>query len=250
MITPDRRLQQGPPLRRLAGLALVAIALSPVPILAQDGHDHGEHDKSAASDADSAEHPDRAVCRVCEVRDAAHGAESVAAHRSYHGTHYYFCSEGCAEAFDGFPDAYVAHPLPRPAPGATLTTLDGESLDVEAHEGPLLLVDFWATWCKPCVQAMPELARLQERHDGELRVIGVSIDEKGEEHVRKFLEERPAGYAVAIDSPTTPAWHAFAVAAIPAMFLVDGDGRIVGEWRGAVDMDEVSARVAELLDES
>lgn len=187
--------------------------------------------------------PKKAVCRACEVRGAGHGEEKVVASRTYEGRDYHFCAQACAEAFDGFPRAYAVLPLPRPAPEVTLAAMSGGEISLARAEGELTLVDFWATWCAPCVKSMPKLAELNREYgEAGLSIVAVSIDEK-RKTVEKFLEKKPLDYAVAIDSKEEPAWHAFAVAAIPALFLIDGEGQIVGEWRGHVEMDDVRRHV-------
>ena len=181
---------------------------------------------------------------TCEARGATHGEEDVVAWREHEGEWYTFCSKPCAEAFDSFPAAYVEHPLPRPAPSARVVTLEGEEVDLGDLRGELTLVDFWATWCKPCVKAMPELGELHEEWGDEgLAVLGVSIDQDAGEVVPKFLEKKKVRYPVALDTTDRPAWHAFHVAAIPAMFLIDAEGNIVDEWKGAVDLEEVRRQV-------
>ncbi len=187
--------------------------------------------------------PKKAVCRTCEMRGACHGAEDVVAWREYEGTHYYFCSKDCAKAFDGFPEAYVPQVLPRPAPAATVTQLSGEAMKLEKLRGQVVLLDFWATWCAPCLKAMPALNELHTRwHEQGFTVFGVSIDEKTED-VPKTVEKKKLRYPVALDTHATPAWHTFRVAAIPAMFLIDRDGQIVAEWRGDIDIDAVERTV-------
>lgn len=190
---------------------------------------------------------EKAVCRTCEIRGAGHGEEDVAASRIYEDATYHFCSKPCAEAFDTFPAAYAKLPLPRPAPALALTTLDNREIRLGEATDNLLLLDFWATWCAPCIKAMPELTELHEEFaDDGLTIVGVSIDESPDK-VAKFLEKKPLDYAVALDSKETPAWQAFAVAAIPAMYLLDREGRIVGEWKGRVRVEDVRKRIESLL---
>ncbi len=193
--------------------------------------------------------PEKAVCRTCEVRGSVHGVEDVAAWRDHDGARYFFCAEDCAKAFDSFPEAYVPQPLPRPAPSVSVVGLTGEIIDIGAQEGQVVLLDFWATWCSPCIKAMPKLNAMQaEWSDGNFTVLGVSIDdEKAAEVVPPFVDKKKIRYTIALDNPEAPAWQAFRVAAIPAMFLIDGNQRIVAAWRGDVDMDEVRKTVEELV---
>lgn len=197
-----------------------------------------------------ADAPETAVCRACDVRGAAHGEEKVVASREHEGKTYHFCSEQCGEAFDAFPAAYALHPIPRPAPSIVVTTTDDRNVALGVPGGDAILLDFWATWCVPCREAMPELEALQREYGAKgLTVLGVSIDEEAGA-VGTFLGKTPLGYTVAIDSTEQPAWHAFAVAAIPAMYLIDGEGQIVGEWKGKVEMDDVRRRVEALMSEA
>lgn len=191
--------------------------------------------------------PDKAVCRTCQIRGAAHGEEDVVASRHHDGRDYYFCSEDCAKAFDAFPAAYAVRPVPRSAPAMTVATIDARTVEVGKPGGHALLLDFWATWCAPCIKAMPKLEQLQgEYADRGLTVLGISIDEDPKA-VEKFLQKKRLGYAVAIDSADSPAWHAFAVAAIPAMVLIDREGQIVAEWQGKIEIDSVKQTVESLL---
>jgi thiol-disulfide isomerase/thioredoxin len=200
-----------------------------------------------AADAVEVQHPTKAICQTCAAHGSDHGKEDVEAMRVYEGTYYYFCNKSCAESFDSFPTAYVPQPVPRPATEHALISMDGEPVTIGAA-GTAQLIDFWATWCKPCTESMPELNELHaELSPSGIDVVGVSIDEKGADHVAKYLKKHAVDYPIVIDNPEAPAWYSYAVAAIPAMFLVDAEGNIVGEWRGEVPIDEVRARALELV---
>ena len=79
---------------------------------------------------------------------------------------------------------------PSPVPDLTLTTLDSTALDLRAQTGRVLLVNFWATWCAPCREEIPDLKALQkEFRDEGLRIIGVALDRKGRAVVAPFAEK-------------------------------------------------------------
>jgi thiol-disulfide isomerase/thioredoxin len=200
---------------------------------------------AAAVQGDAAK---EAVCPVCRVHEGEAEPEPVKATSAYEGTTYGFCSEKCKHTFDEYPEAYVPPVLPRPVPAFTVKTLDGREVSFAAvAAGKPVLVDFWATWCAPCVQAMPELQRLHQRHVGEgFSVVGISIDEE-HERVTKFAQKRRPGYPIYLDATATPAWSTFHVRSIPAVFLVDAQGRIVQQWLGKVNMREVEQAVAKLV---
>jgi peroxiredoxin len=220
----------------MIGLTLALLCLSTCPVVGEEQPE---------------DIPDKAPCRTCEARGGAHGEEDVVAWRDYEGKRYYFCSKDCAVAFDDFPAAYIVHPIPRPAPNATVKTLDGKQLAVDDLKGKVVLLDFWATWCAPCRKSMPMLGELQAQWaDKNFTVIGVSIDENAGDVVPKFVAKHKLDYPIVLDTTATPAWYAYHVAAIPAMFLIDEQGQIVAEWRGEVDPAKVRVTVESLLAKS
>jgi len=184
--------------------------------------------KSAAADV---KHPDKAVCTVCAAKGGAHGVEKVAAKSQYQGAWYYFCSADCQKEFQADPASFVVLPLPRPAPDINVH-VNGENLGLSQFKGSVVLIDFWATWCKPCVKMMPNLQKLYDKKklDG-LMVLGISIDEDAGKAV-KFVTEKDVTYPISVDAQEHSAWQAFGVKAIPATFLVDADGQIVASWTG------------------
>jgi peroxiredoxin/YHS domain-containing protein len=205
----------------------------------------------AAPGAPAAELPDKAICQVC----SAHGEtkpEKVAASAVHEGVTYYFCATDCRDAFVAEPAAYVPQPLPRPAPAFTAAAPGGGAVALADFAGQVVLVDFWATWCKPCVKMMP---RLQELHaawsNRGFTVLGVSVDEGGDSvtKVAKFTAKHGIRYPVCVDGGETPAWTAYRVKAVPAMFLVDRQGSIVAQWTGEVDGEVVAREVERLVGE-
>jgi len=189
--------------------------------------------------------PQEGECVVCARRGAAHGAEKLVDWREHGAKYYGFCSESCAEAFDQMPDGYAEPVLPHEAPTFSWSTTDGESIAGTGHTA--LLVDFWATWCAPCIQTMPALEELAgEFEDAGLRVVGVSIDEERGK-LDAFLERRPVGYPIVHDGGDDPAWWQFQVPAIPAAFLIDAEGQVIAQWSGELDLDEVRAEIEKLV---
>lgn len=193
--------------------------------------------------------PDKALCSVCALRGET-DPEKVKAATEYEGEPYYFCSENCKKQFDADPVAYLPPELPRPAPDFTVAALDGRPLSLQDFAGKVVLLDFWATWCKPCLETMPGLQQLYDaHHDQGLVILGVSIDEDEDRRkkVRKFIEKLGVSYPIALDTQNIPAWHTFKVKAIPAMFLIDRAGRIVQQWSGVIEHDEVETAVARIM---
>jgi peroxiredoxin len=190
----------------------------------------------------------QAVCAVCAVQEGSTVLEKVAAHRDHDGRCFYFCHTRCAAAFDADPTRFLPPALPRPAPEVHFLTPGGDAVSLASYRGKVVLVDFWATWCAPCVKALPEIAKLHESLGQRGFVaLGVCIDEDGTKR-DKFLKKRAFAHPILFDDPAAAGWQAFGVRAIPAAFLLDRDGRIVQQWTGRVDLLAVEHAIGEVLE--
>jgi peroxiredoxin len=108
-------------------------------------------------------------------------------------------------------------------------SLDGQTLDWAKYRGKVVLIDFWATWCGPCLAEIPNIIKNYEAyHDRGFEVIGVSID-NNRQQLKSFLEERKLPWTILYDEDLgtkSLATH-YGVFAIPAMILVGPDGKVV-----------------------
>jgi len=198
--------------------------------------------------------PDKAVCVVCAALEGKNvKPEKVKASAQHEGATYYFCSADCKSEFDDDPLAYSPPVLPRAAPKILVEDLTGKEVSLDDFRGRVVLVDFWATWCKPCAKMMPELQKLSSQYAEQgFTVIGISIDAGSEvaSKVKKFIENLKVTYPILLDVKPEPAWQAFHVRVIPATFLIDRNGQIVQQWRGEVEIDEIKSAVARLVGQS
>jgi thiol-disulfide isomerase/thioredoxin len=107
-------------------------------------------------------------------------------------------------------------------------TLDGKDLDWKAYRGKVVLVDFWATWCGPCVAELPNvLATYEKYHDRGFEVVGISLD-RSTDKLREFVKDRKLPWAcVPPDGGGKELADQFGVYAIPLPILVDRQGRVV-----------------------
>ncbi len=194
-----------------------------------------------------AQTPKEAICAVCRLTEGATKPEKVVATSEYQETAYYFCAPKCKEEFDADPLAYLPPVLPRPAPDFALNNLADEKVSLKNFRGNVVLLDFWATWCKPCVKSMPVLQKLHDQFAPKnFIVLGISTDEDGKKKVEPFIKKHQIAYPILLDAEENPAWEAYKVKVIPLMFLVDPKGQIVRQWVGEADMKEVERAVAEL----
>ena len=195
--------------------------------------------------------PAKALCSVCALKGGETEQEKVKAHSEHDGKAYYFCSENCKKEFDSDPLAYLPPVFPRPAPACVVEMLEGGDQALGDLQGKVVLVDFWATWCKPCLETMPRLQKLYSAYsDKGFDVLGVSIDEDKDrvEKIKKMVDKLDISYPILIDAKQTPAWHQFKVKAIPAMYLLDEGSQIVAQWVGKIDYDEVEKEILRRLE--
>ena len=138
---------------------------------------------------------------------------------------------------------------PQPAPALTFATRGGAPKTLADFRGRLLLVNFWATWCGPCVAEMPSLDRLQARLGSRLTVLAISEDRRGGDAVDPFLARlKLADLAIYLD-PKNSALQTFGLVGLPTSILIDRDGRMVWRVEGGVDWTgaEAAAKLAPYL---
>ncbi len=126
--------------------------------------------------------------------------------------------------------------------------LGGGTWRMGEHRGQVVLVNYWATWCGPCREEMPGLARLsRELGPKGFAVVGVALDEGGEEKVRRFVEELRVDYPVTM--PEKMSQMEFGLEGLPATVLVDRHGRVAKTYVGAVREQDFREDVEALLAE-
>ncbi len=131
---------------------------------------------------------------------------------------------------------------PNPAPVTPITTADGQETTLAAFQGRVVLLNFWATWCAPCIREMPSLDRLQAKLKGEgLVVVAVSEDFAGLDLVGPFFERlKLENLAIFLDSDGALS-KAFGIAGLPTTLLIDREGRVVGGLEGPAEWDSGEA---------
>ena len=109
------------------------------------------------------------------------------------------------------------------APTFTATTIDGKAVAFPGDfSGKKVLLVFWATWCTPCRAEMPHLREAHEKLAARgLEIVGVSVDTKAPDSVKKFADEQKLIWRHVYDNKADVA-RKFGVEGIPALFLVDG----------------------------
>jgi thiol-disulfide isomerase/thioredoxin len=140
-------------------------------------------------------------------------------------------------AFGAHPAGLEAVPDTPPAPALPTATIDGDGVTRPDFEGDVLLINFWAGWCPPCLHEMPALQRLAERFQGKpFRVLAVNVGEDAR-RVRETLRRLDYRGMVLLDSDST-AFDAWDVQVLPTSFVVDAHGRICLRVVGELDWED------------
>lgn len=130
------------------------------------------------------------------------------------------------------------------APDFSLAGADGRTLQLAAHRGKVVYLDFWASWCAPCRRSFPWMNAMQDKHGAAgLVVLGVNVDQQRADADR-FLAQVPARFAIAYD-PQGTSPRLYAIRAMPSSVLIDREGRVVVVHAGFRDeeRDELEAKI-------
>jgi thiol-disulfide isomerase/thioredoxin len=137
-------------------------------------------------------------------------------------------------------------PAPQAAPAApqTMSTMDVVRL-VARSQGKVVLLNFWASWCKPCQAEVPELNALRGAvGEDRLVMLGLSVDENPEDYAR-FVARTRFDYPVHLAHESVPAFYR--VGAIPRIVIYDPQGRQAASYEGGVPAETLEGVVSSLL---
>lgn len=149
------------------------------------------------------------------------------------------------------PDADVATDVPAmppgaPAPNFSLPDRSGRTFSLSNFRGRPLLIDFWATWCGPCRETMPEVQRLHQKYGNQLQVVGINIEGNSQD-VLSYLDEGGYTFPVLFDSGNWDSIVAtnYGVSSIPRTFLIDRNSRVLydGHPQGLTE-EQIQAAIA------
>jgi thiol-disulfide isomerase/thioredoxin len=124
-----------------------------------------------------------------------------------------------------------------PAPDFTLDSLEGDSLQLTSFRGTPVLINFWATWCAPCLLEMPNIQKYYEKYPGQFEVLAVNAGET-EQTVQRFVDDLGVNFKILLD-PDVKIQELYHIKGYPTTYIVDKDGIIRFQHIGSLSEKQI-----------
>jgi cytochrome c biogenesis protein CcmG/thiol:disulfide interchange protein DsbE len=133
------------------------------------------------------------------------------------------------------------------APAFSLKDKDGKVFSAESMKGKIIVLNFWATWCPPCRAEIPAFKSVYEKYKGKgVEIVGVSLDHKGWDVIRPFLDQHKINYPVVLGGADIAKAYGN-VRSIPTTFIIDRKGKVIDSHVGAMSEDQLVKSFEKLL---
>jgi len=135
----------------------------------------------------------------------------------------------------------AAHAATAQKPALTVTTLDGGIFDLSKQSGKWVIVNYWATWCSPCLKELPDISAYVAAHKEKVAAIGLDFEDSDKADVEKFLKAHPLSYPVAQIDIDNPPKDFDTPKGLPNTYVIAPDGHVAKAFMGPITAKDLDA---------
>lgn len=128
-------------------------------------------------------------------------------------------------------------------PDLKVTTLDGKPFDLAAQHGKWVVVNYWATWCVPCIKEMPDISAFVKNHKN-VAAIGLAFEDTDVKDIRDFVARHPVVYPIAQVDVTNPPKAFEEPKGLPTTYLIAPDGTVAKRFVGPVTEQSLAEAIS------
>ena len=137
----------------------------------------------------------------------------------------------------------VAAPVVAEKVDFTLQDLDGKSVSLSDYRGKWVIVNYWATWCPPCLEEIPDLVDLYDENRDTIVVLGIAFEEVNQEYLKEFVDSHMISYPIMNTEPI-PVTELGPVQGLPTSYIISPDGERVARQEGPVTREAIEKYIA------
>ena len=126
-------------------------------------------------------------------------------------------------------------------PGLKVTTLEGKTFDLSQQGGKWVIVNYWATWCSPCLKELPDISAYVSGHADHVAAIGLAFEDTEREDIEKYLKAHPISFPVAQVDVMDPPKDFDTPKGLPNTYIIAPDGRVAKAFTGPITTKDLDA---------
>ena len=128
-------------------------------------------------------------------------------------------------------------------PSLTVKTLDGGTFDLAQQSGKWVIVNFWATWCSPCLKELPDISAFVAAHKDKVAAIGLDFEDAEKDEIEKFLQKHVLSYPVAQVDIDNPPKDFEAPKGLPNTYVIAPDGHVAKAFMGPITTKDLETAI-------